>query len=194
MPIKMYNKTPYKDEPLLALLKMAHSRMRVPGTTVVKVTTQTRNLHASGAMYCNLPFIWHLNRKHCKKDRFEIPKGTDRGWVVIRLPSPKLMVSRENRDIFVDVHALAQRFYEIALHEFAHVKDYRLLGDLDDGPKHSGGRRIRWAKRPCEISAQDQTDTVLKKSLSDRMKKTIMTMALEYFRAKKEQRRKVYGS
>lgn len=46
----------------------------------------------------------------------------------------------------------AESFYQVAQHEWGHIKDYQ-RGQHLSSPKTPSGRRIKWAKRPMEKSA-----------------------------------------
>jgi hypothetical protein len=182
MPIKLFNKTPYDDEVLQQFLSFAHRAMGLKGTTAVKVTCN-QTMHCSGEAHDGQPYLWHLKPKRVAESRrYTIPKGIDYGYVVLKIPHPKALVPGFVKDI-------ASEVLSVALHEFAHVKDYRTnswtyRSRQFNGTTTPSGRRVAWNKRPCEISAIDQTDEVLRKIQRNPRREALLNELVAEFEAR----------
>jgi hypothetical protein len=177
--MKLYNKTRCPDEILRPLLVTAGKSIGTrTGNVVVKVT-QGQGLSSKGKAHeAHLVYSWHLKNLKCRRKPNNNNPGrliqTNGGWIEITLPklkSPEIM-----KCFTADAITLAERFYETAQHEWAHIKDFQEKRFMRS-PRTKSGRRIKWADRPAEISAMNQVDNAKKYSSVDDM---ILELAL-YF-------------
>jgi len=160
MPLIIYNQTPYKLEIIGNILSLAHQQVGIDkGTTVVKVTTKRSRIGCSGVAYKSYP------RGRLRKilEKYHPPKTwqSDLGWVKISFSGPDAFDLRFKDDPNFDiVYYAARQFYEVALHEFAHIKDYRMKTHITT-PLTPTGKRIWWKNRPAEKFAISQVEQVL---------------------------------
>lgn len=157
--MKWYNKTKCPDSILKPLLVAAGKSVGARTSKVVVKVTQGMRYYSRGKAYrLNVVYGWHLRgrRKPSAVDRGA--KGrcveTDGGYIQITLPKRRPpLLPRE----CLDVIELAQEFYKMAQHEWAHVRDFQ-SGTRFNVPRTPGGRRLAWRDRPIEISAMNHVD------------------------------------
>jgi hypothetical protein len=152
MSVKLYNLSGLPDEPLRSLLVKAKRAARCGGSVIVKVTRGGRRV-TSHAKSANFVYQWFLlTRRRTKKD-YELKERrvqTSGGYIVMQPYRGEPLAS-------------AERFFETAIHEFHHVKEFQEGGkfrhkwSFTDG----NGRRPVWEKRPEEIRAVNATDEAL---------------------------------
>lgn len=151
--IRLYNKTKYSGEVLKTILTYAQRKLGVKGDVVVKVNEQHRRLGSSGVAHNSWPYKWHLTKKRCSEKQRYTMIGKEQGWFEISLPSPKLIHTLKDRKKNLEITS-AEYFYEIALHEMAHILDYRSYKSFKV-ERTPSGRRIAHDKRQIEISAEN---------------------------------------
>ena len=133
---------------------------------VVKVTQTHLQRRMSSGVACQQPFVysWHLRNLKGRRNqkRFgtgeEPPLGklieTDGGWIEIRLPA---------KGTFGNLGPLEQveYFYEVAQHEWGHIRDYQQR-TFRVSPRTPSGRRIRHDDRIEEQRADAYVDEAKK--------------------------------
>lgn len=152
MSIKLYNFSGLPDEPLRSLLTKAQRAVGCGGSVIVKVTRGGYRVR-SRAISATWVKRWFLSTRRSTKGG-EYRRGTVQtsgGYVI-------LQPYRSS-----DALASAERLFETAIHEFAHVKDFQRGGRwvIDWSSPGTGGRRPSWEKRPEEIRAVNATDEAL---------------------------------
>jgi hypothetical protein len=166
--IKLWNHTSYADEHLRALLALAGRRIGVKGDVAIKVTL-SHSVCSSGEAHRGVPYLGFLRGKAYRKQLANVPFG----WFAIRIGKPSAIAGRE-------IEA-ARDFYETALHEMAHIKDFR-AGTYIPTPQY-GARRIAHDDRPCEKYAYWQ---VTRAKQTKEPTDLILALAVELERVGKE--------
>ena len=143
--MKLYNKTKCPDDILRPLLLRAGKSIGAQTTGVVVKVTQGRSPCTRGMAYrACVVYSWHL---HGSRKKGHTPLGqqipTNGGFIQISLPGPHPAY---------DKIVLAQRFYTIMQHEWAHIKQYQ-SSQRYATPRTVGGRRIAHDLRPAEKDA-----------------------------------------
>jgi hypothetical protein len=146
--MKLYNKTKCPGSILKPLLIAAGKSVGARTTGVVVKVTQIRQSYreGSGVAYQQpLVYSWHLRNFKSRRGHIhrvplgKVPLGklirTDGGWVEIRLPAKSTF---ENLDSL----KRAAYFYEVAQHEWGHIRDYQ-QGVREVSPRTPSGRRVR---------------------------------------------------
>ena len=157
--MKLYNKTHCPDKILLRLLSAAGCSVRARTLKVVVKITQGQQMGSKGKAYQGWPYQWHLKNVKTKAARNRLI-NTDYGWLEITLPR---LGSLQRMMCFpgTDAISLAEKFYKVAQHEWAHIRDFQQR-TIKTTPRTSFGRRIRWEERPCEIYAMEQVNNAKK--------------------------------
>ena len=167
MSVKLYNLSTLPDEPMRRLLTRAKLLAGCGGDVVVKVTRGGYSGKAS-AHRCDWVAKWSLcHRRETKAGDYKEGRiSTDGGYIVIapcHAPTGRKTVTT---GWWSDPLNWAQHFFETAIHEFAHVRDYQ-VGGRDALPWSSrdlkNGRRPPHDFRPEEIRAINTTDEALDK-------------------------------
>jgi len=143
--MKLYNKTKCPDSILRPLLLRAGKSIGANTSGVVVKVTQGQSPRTRGVAYkCFVVYSWHLHGRR-KKSRTLLGQqiSTNGGFIQISLPGPHPAY---------DKIVLAQRFYTIMQHEWAHIKQYQ-SGQHYATPRTVGGRRIAHDLRPAEKDA-----------------------------------------
>lgn len=159
MGVRLFNQTRHPNRVLRQALVYAARRIGVPGEIVVLVKPARPHVH--GMMHQGFPFLGYLKRwSRAKRARSRSDMrllGRSAGWYEIWLPEP-----RSGR-VHHLAHWLADRFVEVAMHESAHVRDFRTIRDADfmRTERHPSGRRVAYDQRRAEISANNQTEDAL---------------------------------
>jgi len=158
--MKLYNKTKCPKNILKPLLVLAGKSIGARTSKVVIKITQGRSFRVKGIAYkAYFVYSWHLrNLKSRRKGKHNLGRliNTDGGWIELTLPKlyrPERMKCWPTTDGIT----LAQRFFKVAQHEFAHIKDYQ-NNNFIPTPTTNQDRRIPWKNRPCEISAMNQVN------------------------------------
>jgi hypothetical protein len=174
--IKLYNLSALPDEPMRTLLTRAKRLAGCRGDVIVKVTRGGHTCTGK-ASPCDWVSRWFLSSRRYAKPSGEQKKGhvsTDGGYVLMQPYHPPERALRHGgfSANYKDPLNWAQRFFETAIHEFAHVRDFQAGGSrvLPWSRKGDNGRRPAWGKRPEEIRAQNVTDGALDKIKRDRAK------------------------
>ena len=146
--IKLYNRTRLPDDALKSLLVEAARLAGARGGIVVKVTATRRRRSASGLAYraCSVSqqYLMGCGRRWIK---------TNDGYIVLRVP-----IRAWDREMSQSV---ARRVFQLAIHEFVHVRDYQHGEDFSH--RTSLFRRPRWEDRIEEVRACEMTDEALSK-------------------------------
>lgn len=157
--MKIYNQTKILDALLKPILSAAARRIGCKAKDVIVKITAKRVLHGSmgkANRYRQGIKEWFLKRGS-KSDRVIQCSG----FVSITIPL----------GCGGDYLGLAEYFYETALHEFKHVRDFH------DG-EHFGNCNRNWKNRPHEIRAVDATDEALTKGLTSQMQEAIIALGI----------------
>jgi hypothetical protein len=152
--IRLFNHTRHQDGPIKAVLSFAARAIGVKEEVCVKVT---RSRHASPEAYADLVFPYRGFMKNVKnrKGRNGDLLGKLPGYAILSLP---------NSLVYEDWLDTAEWFMHCALHEMAHIRQYRegSYGRLRQREMEpSGRRRKRHSARPCEIDAENQEYDVI---------------------------------
>lgn len=151
--MRLFNKTRCPDLVLKPLLAMAAESVGVKTSGVVVKVTQGRGNSMRGrAADWTLVYLDHLQKKKRKVKRNVYRRASIRanGYIELILPKPKRL------GLFNLTHEkLVYRFYRLAQHEWAHIKDFHNKVSAPT-PRTPGGRRVRWGNRPCEKYAQKE--------------------------------------
>lgn len=161
MSVRLYNRTKHDSAILRKVLNYAARRVGVHGEVVVLVTTSRRIV--SGEMHQNFPYVGYLKGwcYHTEEEKHRYRRrmiGRLAGWYEIRLQAPKPWRGPAN------ARYDASEFLRIAMHESAHVADFREgrfhgpQGLLSGEQRDSAGRRLAHDRRPVEISARNRTE------------------------------------
>ncbi len=171
--MKLYNKTKLPDAVLERLLIAAGRAVGArTGNVVVKVT-QGRNAGVSGmAHHATFVNTWHL--KQVSKWKSENVR-TDGEWFKVTMPW-----FRPGWDSL----AVAQTFFEVAMHEWVHIRDYQAGGrwSMPWASRGTGGRRARHDSRPEELRAINAVDDAIAKGAVQRHQDLIISLAVEHER------------
>jgi len=145
MAIKLYNKTRCPDKILRAIVTAAGQRIGCDTNIVVKVT-QGQCLGGSGRALHGFPYLWHLTRKRQKDSARDRVVSTRGGWIELVLPGTHPAW---------DVLLQAEKWYELCLHEWGHVKDFQtdFMPGREWSRRGESGRRPNWEDRPEEKRA-----------------------------------------
>ncbi len=168
--MKLYNKTKLPDAVLERLLIAAGRAVGARTTNVVVKVTQGRHRGCSGmASHASYVNTWHLHRvRKWKSERV----STDGGWFRITIPQFSQGW---------DALALAQQFFEVAMHEWKHIADYQ-AGRWTMAWSHasSGGRRPIHDRRPEELRAINAVDDAVAKGVIQKHQDLIIALAVEH--------------
>jgi len=150
--VKLYNNSGLPDEPMRSLLLDAQRLAGATGSVVVKVTRggYWGRSHAKAA--CAVRRFALETRQRGKNGRLKMGwVKTDGGYVVMQ---PYRCHDRLDS---------AKRFFETAIHEFAHIYDFQHGGRFSFAWSSRGdaGRLPKWKQRPKEIRAVNRTDDAL---------------------------------
>lgn len=183
MAVKLYNLSPYPDATLLPVLTSAMRLAGAKGQVVVKVTRGGSRV-GSHAHSCAFVYEWFLRGRGGRKADGKLkmrPIATCGGYVVMqplevrrywneRIPCDSVPTGFALRSQSApDGLAMARRFFETAVHEFAHIVQFQSRTFLTGSPakfaqrSESSGRRSAWSQRPEEIDAVNRTDAALEK-------------------------------
>jgi hypothetical protein len=169
--MKLYNKTKLPDSVLEPLLIAAGRAVGAKTSGVVVKVTQGRNAGVSGmAQSASFVNTWHLKRvSKWKSERVT----TDHGWFRITIPW-----SRPGWDSL----AVAQSFFQVAMHEWKHIADYQAGGRwaMPFASPGMSGRRARHDSRPEELRAIDAVDAALARGAVLRCQDAIIALAMEH--------------
>ena len=160
--MKLLNNTKVPDDILERVLTKAGRAVSARTTrVVVQVNSTKTRLYSRGTAiacdwvrwYDGTKYKW--NKKSGKIIKRPRRLDTDGGAFKITLPIP-VLISR-----FVDSKTLneldfAQRFYDVARHEWGHIKDYQKLmrgKRLAWSSIRAGHRRVKHGDRPEEVRA-----------------------------------------
>lgn len=176
MAIRLYNHTRYNDAVIRMVLNFA---VRMAGTkddVPVKVT-YSWTIRGSGHAHNSYPYRKTLIGKpttsqdkrllHCQP-----------GWIELHLPRTVEVSSNMALDA-------AEWFVGVAIHEMAHIADYRSdawmhRNDRDHYGYKLGQRRMAHDSRPCEIFAQNVVDAVEHNKAKDRRRQElVIALAIE---------------
>lgn len=136
MGLKLLNTTVYDDKALIDVLSYAHKKIGVSGITLAKIT-YSRRIDGSGFMIPGKPFAFQLTKKGLSPhDKGQIIKKIHNGWVRLSLPYPRIVSADDSSYI-------AEQFLQTALHEFAHVKDYREDPTKFNSPQYRTGSPLQ---------------------------------------------------
>ena len=164
--IKLYNFSPFSDEVLVPVLNLAKSSLPCHGNVIVKVTRGGWYVHsmARPCDYVSKAILSKTKKTKSGKNR----KGwvnTDGGYVIL---SP---------GYYEDSLLMATEFFKVAVHEFAHVRDFQRKEKFT-------GYNKRWKNRPHERRAIHATDDTMEKvrknsEIFETYNKVILNLALE---------------
>jgi len=164
---RLYNHTKYPDQILKDILNFAARCAGVEGDVPVKITHCT-HLRGGGEAHDNKPYLKTLKgRPTTSKDKRTL--NCPRGWVGMHLP----------RTLGVTPQAslvAAEWFVDVAIHEMAHVRQYRTFKFYNPayyGRVTKGGRRVAHDKRPCEVDANNTVDATRENRARDRRRQEL---------------------
>ena len=173
--MKLYNKTKLPNAVLEPLLTAAGRCVGARTSGVVVKVTQGQNRGVSGvAEHATFVNTWHLKRvKNWKHERV----STDHGWFRITIPW-----SRPGWDSL----AVAQSFFQVAMHEWKHIADYQAGGRwaMPFASPGMSGRRARHDSRPEELRAIDAVDYAITHGVIQKYQDMIIALAVEHERSK----------
>jgi len=158
--VKLYNRTKCPDRILRPLLVAAGRAVGAKTSEVVVKVGQSRLPRATGlatpAFRVRLGFL-----------RGKPMERWDERWVMTEGGYIRLTLPGCNGSAYAV--ALAQSFYEVALHEWGHIRD--LQADIESLPWSgwNGERRPRWGERPEEIRACNYVDEALRKEAAGQL-------------------------
>lgn len=153
--VKLYNRTKIEDAVLKDLLAIAGRLAGARTSKVVVQVTEAKGFGCSGTAYKCIWVKMRGNSVSCKGRKIT----TDGGYFVIRLP-------RWGRWGSSNVWSTdqAERFFSVAVHEWAHIRDYQrdaAGARLDWDRPGRGRRRMRHDARPEEERANAVRHDVL---------------------------------
>lgn len=177
--MKLYNRTKIPDELLYPLLVAAGRSVGARTAKVVVKITGTRFSSACRGKASNYTSVRRGFLTGCSRHKQRISCD---GF--FRLVIPTKPIWSDN-----DALQIAQRVYEIAQHEFGHVRDYQsTLPDLAWSHQRSYRRRPRWADRPEEKRAMKYVQAASEKTTNGQLcsrDDLILNLALWYIATKK---------
>lgn len=175
---RLYNHTRYDDAVLRDVLNWAVRAVGVKGDVPVKVN-YCIHLRGSGVAHRGFPYLKTLKgRPTTSRDKRTL--NCPCGWVEVALP--------RRRRGWLDHSSLdaAEWFVHLALHEMAHIVDYRqphtARPDGYWGHQLGTRRRIAHDRRPCELFAQNLADAAVEKTGRERQRQELviaLAIALE---------------
>lgn len=156
---RLYNHTQYDDALLREVFNFAARMNDIEGDVPVKLT-HSRAIRAGGLAHGSYPYRKTLTGKPTtSKDRRTLKCPI--GYITMSLPRKleRPWVKPEHSD-YKDRDALAleaaEWFVDVAIHEMAHIRQFRTRTATDGHRRDYGKmRRARWASRPCEIDAEN---------------------------------------
>ena len=159
--MKLYNRTKIPDSILTSLLVKAGKAV---GARTSKVVVQVNETYRGGGYAIECGSVRWAKSKKRKTNRWV---DTDGGAIRISLPV---------RNKFYDRLSLVERFFNTAMHEWGHIKDYQ-----DGGKYFSRGRKRRpkWADRPEEIRACAYVEQAKAEDVHDKCADEILNFAVE---------------
>lgn len=157
--MKLYNKTKCPDELLRPIIMAAGQRIGARTKIVVKVLGPRRGSqgHASPGQ----PYIWHLTSKRYVGVSRKKLIPSDGGWITLHIPRSHPCC---------DALMQAEVFYELCLHEWAHIKDMQER-------KRFGDYERNWANRPHERRAVRMQEEATDKPYSAKAEAGILALA-----------------
>jgi len=171
--IRLFNHTRHQDGPIRAVLSFAARAIGVREEVCVNVT---RSRHASPEAYADLvfPYRGFMKGTGDREGRNGDLLGKLPGYAVLSLPN--FLILRED---WLDT---AEWFMHCALHEMAHIRQYRegSYGGLRRKEMEPfGRRRKRHSARPCEIDAENQEyDVIQDRRKNARRQDLVVALAL----------------
>ena len=161
--IRLFNHTQHKDRPLRRALSFAARTIGVKGDVCVKVT---RSLKPRPAGHANrlFPYVGYMRGTSDRKGRNGRLLGNSPGFITVSLPN---QLKRPKATDWLDV---AKWFMHVAMHEMAHVRQFRenrysWLRQQEAFRK--AGRRMKHNSRPCEVDAENQIYDVCRNRRKD---------------------------
>jgi len=168
--MKLYNNTSVPDEILAPVLKEAAKAIKGTrhGKVVVKVIRSRE--HCTGAVFGTSSVSRNfLNPRKYPNERSGYV-ATDDAVVILRLPKagdPILWPAHTWREPLY----IAERFFDYALHEWGHVKDFQ-------GEESFCHYRRRWANRPHERRAEGYMLEAKERGFSESAQMAIIDLAV----------------
>lgn len=169
--MKLYNKTKLSDVVLESLLTAAGRCVGAKTANVIVKVTQGRWRAVSGmAHMADFCYAWHLKR--CTVAGRTRVIRTDGGWFSITIPAPRHGY---------DQLAVAQQVFEVAMHEWVHIRDYQAGGRwrMPFASRGPSGRRPRHDRRPEELRAINAVDEALDHGAAQRYQDLIIALGIE---------------
>lgn len=169
--LKLYNKTRLSNAIIEPLLTAAGRCVGAKTANVIVKVTQGRWRGVSGmahmAAFC---YAWHLKR--CTLAGRKRLISTDGGWFSITIPAPHPEC---------DQLAIARQVFEVAMHEWVHIRDYQAGGcwRMPFASRGPSGRRPRHDRRPEELRAINAVDEALDRGAVQRYQDVIIALAIE---------------
>lgn len=146
--IRLYNHTGLPDKPIKDICTWAARKIGLTGDMAVKVNQARWGI--SGTAHQYWAYIDWLQSRPGRKRTRSRKTVKEFGCYEVGLPTRG-----------VDIIRTAMRFVEVALHESAHVYQYRNKIYFSSGQSASVRRPV-WEKRPIEIDAENRKDDVLR--------------------------------
>lgn len=153
----LWNHTKVPDELLAPVITAAARAVGARSARVPVKLVAARGRGSSG----QAERVWWVCRwvlaGRCKVRNPEGRIVCDGGYISVTFPCNPL--SRE-----VEFHGfgpIVKRFFEVLLHEFAHIKDFQAGRSFRHVTVGSSGRQVKWGKRPIELSAVNRYAGVL---------------------------------
>lgn len=175
--MKLWNKTTIPSEILEPVIKIAGKLAGARTLNVIVIATQARSMGVSGEAWqsneIEIP-SWVKRARSYRSGRgvkysysnndynYYITRfaKTDGGYFYLRIPYRKNLCA--NPSSHWDFINSAQSVYRVAIHEWAHIKDFQ-----DKTCKRTqrtpSGRRVKWEERHCERYANSIRREALKK-------------------------------
>jgi hypothetical protein len=166
--MKLFNKSKLSDIVLEPLLTAAGRAVGARTTGVVVKVTQGCNRGVSGIAYqCYEVYKWHLWKGGSRKKGIK----TDGGYFQLTIPRPAKGW---------DCLGLAQQVFEVAAHEWVHIRDYQHGGRwaMPFASRGNGGRRSIHDRRPEELRAINTVDEALNRGAVERNQDLIINLAI----------------
>lgn len=187
--IRLYNHTRYDNQLLRDIFNFAARVNRVCGDVPVKVTP-SKQIRAGGMAYREFPYRKTLiGKPTTSADRRTLKCPV--GWVSTSLPRvlERPWVLPEHSD-YKDRAGLAleaaEWFVDVAIHELAHIRqfrDFKWASERYRGHLAGRSRRQKHDSRPCEIDAENAVYDVHHNTQQEKRRKELVSKLAAHLEA-----------
>jgi hypothetical protein len=179
--MKLYNNTAVPDAILAPVIREAAKAIkpRVRHGKVIIIVNRAQRA-CSGLAHKCIGITQDVVRPRSKRAK-KISKqwrtnkaawvSTDKGYLILRLPKASDHATTKNANHPLNAMQLAERFYDLCLHEWGHILDYQK-------GKSFGHYNKQWANRPHERRAEHYRNEARERGMSQDAQEAIIDLAV----------------